>query len=106
MAEIQNRNFTTEPEQLYAKLTAEVADLANALKGCDGSGVALKVSSKTTEATDPGDRSFDNPSLRYDLEADCGIKSLDDLYFPVACSSCGCSRFCSLVAAVGENAVR
>jgi hypothetical protein len=32
MAEIQNRKLTTVPEQLYAELTAEVADLADALK--------------------------------------------------------------------------
>jgi hypothetical protein len=31
MAEIQSRKLTTVPEQLYAELTAEVADLANAL---------------------------------------------------------------------------
>ena len=32
MAEIQNRKLATVPEQLYAELTAEVADLADALK--------------------------------------------------------------------------
>ena len=32
MAEIQNRKLTTVPEQLYAQLTAEVGDLADALK--------------------------------------------------------------------------
>ena len=32
MAEIQNRKLKTVPEQLYAELTAEVADFVNALK--------------------------------------------------------------------------
>jgi hypothetical protein len=52
-----------------------------ASKGCDGPGVALKISSKATEATDPCDGSFDNPSLRQDFEAS-SIGSLDDLQFP------------------------
>jgi hypothetical protein len=37
-----------------------------------------------TEATNPGDRSFDDPSLWYDLEAGCGVGSLDDFDFPGA----------------------
>ena len=45
----------------------------------------------------------DNPSFRYDFEADCGVKPFDDLDFPGACSSSGCRRPWSQVAAVSKN---
>jgi hypothetical protein len=73
-------------------------------EGRDGSGIALEISGETTETTDPGDRSFDDPSFRQNLEADCGVRPFDDFDFPGACSSRGCSRFWALIAAVSKNA--
>ena len=46
----------------------------------------------------------DNPSFRYDFEADCGVKPFGDFDFPGACSSHHFSRFWAPVATVSKNA--
>jgi hypothetical protein len=51
------------------------ADHGDADEGDDSCGVAFEIASQTAIASDPGERSFDNPSLGQDLEAN-GIGSL------------------------------
>jgi hypothetical protein len=80
------------------------ADHGETDEGRDGSGIALEISGETTEATDPGDCSFDDPSFRQHLEADCIVGSLDDVDQPGTRSSSSGSRFRTLVAAVGIDA--
>ena len=80
------------------------ADHCEADEGCDGSGVALEVSCEATAAADPGDGSFDDPSLRDDLETDCSVGALNDVDHPGAGFRRGLSGFRTLVAAVGIDA--
>ena len=79
------------------------ADHGEADEGCNGLGIALEIPCETTATADPGDCSFDDPSLRYDLEADCSVWPLDDVDHPGAGSCSGGSRFRPLVAAVGKD---
>ena len=78
--------------------------MARRMKAATVRGVALEISREATEAADPGDRSFDDPSFWHDLEADCSVGSLDDVDHPGARSSSSGSRFRALVAAVGIDA--
>jgi len=50
-------------------------------EGDGGCGIALEVTGQVAVASDPGKRSFDDPSLGQDLEA-FGTGSLDDLQIP------------------------
>jgi len=122
IAVVGTRNPSAEGLARAKRLRADPRSLDSAAKICsgqapqhdadhgeadecrDGSGIALEIPCETTAAADPGDRSLDDPSLRYDREADCGVGPLDDVDHPGAGSRSGSGCFWTLIAAVGKDA--
>ena len=80
-------------------------DHGEANESCDGSAVALEIAGEAAATADPSQRSFHDPSLGHDLEADSGVGPLDDVDDPGAGKRRGVGGFRSLVAAVGEDAL-
>ena len=74
-------------------------------EGRDGSGVALEISGETTETTDPGDRSFDDPSFRQDLEADCGVRVEPPPASASMASCCDCSMLATTMVLLESSTI-
>ena len=80
------------------------ADHGEADEGSDAAGVAFEISGQASIATDPGQRSFNDPALRQGDEV-MSFAALDDLEHPAACVS---NRLCglrSLISGIGEDAL-
>ena len=80
------------------------ADHGEANERGDAAGVAFEVARQASIATDPRQRSFDDPALRQGDEV-MSFAALDDLEHPAACVS---NRLCglrSLISGIGEDAL-
>jgi hypothetical protein len=66
--------------------------------------VAFEVSRQAPVATDPGERSFDDPAFWQHLKA-CCIGSFDNLQLPSACAPDDHSHFYSRVSAISKDAL-
>lgn len=79
------------------------------LDGCDeepgycGRDCLFEVLGEAAVATEPSQRSFDDPAAGQDLEAFCGIGPLDDLDGPFADTAQGFAQLVAGIAAIGEQ---
>jgi len=79
------------------------ADHGEADEGGDAAGVAFEVACQASIATDPRQRSFDDPAFRQDDEV-MSLAALDDLERPASCVGDRGCRLRSLISGIGEDA--
>src|SRR5258705_11780399 len=84
--------------------TGHDADYGPPNEGSDGAGIALEVACQAAIAADPGQGSFDDPTLGQDDEF-VQLVALDDLEHPTAGPGCGSRGARSLIAGIGEDAL-
>src|SRR6266853_3331123 len=80
------------------------ADHGQPNEGSDGAGIALEVACQAAIAADPGQGSFDDPTLGQDDEF-VQLVALDDLEHPTAGPGCGSRGARSLIDGIGEDAL-
>jgi hypothetical protein len=77
-------------------------DHCEADEGCDGCGMAFKVSHQTSVSTDPGEGPLDDPSFWQHDEA-VEIGTFDDLDLPATGGRYDRGHFRSLISSIGED---
>ena len=94
-------------DQSHAVLRVLGRHLANDLVdvGVGAEAQCVEVARQAAATADPGERSFDDPAFRKNLEALGGIGALDDLDLPFARFGDGVGHPWSLIAAIGIDAL-